>query len=525
MKRSPILHPFLFAIYPVLSVLAASLSLLDPAQVVRPLIISLVIPGLILALLYWIYKDWYRAGFLTSILIWMLFYYGYSYRIPQVISVFGVSISRHIIILCFWIVLFAFLSSGWLWKRIRPQVINNLLNISSGLALLYAIFLIASFVYSSGKDPLANWSRPVNPSEDNIHLSASYRPDIYYIILDGYARSDVLQTIYAYDNSAFISSLEERGFYIADQSHSNYGETQLSLASSMNFEYLDYLSFASGISTNRAPLGKMILDSRLRTWLEQAGYKVYLSGEYLFAEVNDPAVVFITHQAARLNTFESLLLESTMFEALVEEADINVSNYTYQTHREKILNGFAEVKSLINTRGPKFVFVHIIAPHPPFVFDSNGKAVQPNWEYTIFDATQFAGGTQDYENGYREQLTYINGLVIDMIDQLLNKSSTPPIIILQADHGPAALMGSSLESSCLEERFSILNAIYLPDHKNGVFYPTITPVNTFRELFNSYFGTNLDLLPDKVYYTFGDRYHFIDITQQVDTPCDIPGQP
>ncbi len=524
MKHLPLFHPFLFITYPVLSVLAASLTIVNPIQAIRPLVIYLLLAGLILLLLYFLYKDWYRAGFLTSIIIWMLFYYGYSYRIPQYINIFGNPISRHIFILCFWAVLIGILSTRWLWSNVRPRVITNFLNISSGLALLYGIYLLASVLFSMKQDPLMHWTRPPNPAEDNMQFSTAYRPDIYYIILDGYARPDVLSTVYKYDDSPFINNLKERGFYIANQSHSNYGETQLSLASSMNLEYLDYLSFAGGVSSNRSPLSGLIINSRLRTWLENLGYTVYLSGEYLFAEVNDPAIVFYSKDLKKLTTFESLLLQSTVFEILVDELHLTFSNYTYQTHREKILNGFSEIAKLGSATGPKFVFVHIIAPHPPFIFDRNGQSIQPKWGYTIFDVTKFEGGIDEYIEGYREQLIYTNNRVIIMIDQLLASSPTPPIIIIQGDHGPAARMGTTINESCLQERFSILNAYHLPGNHYEGLYPSITPVNSFRVIFNQYFKTHLDLLPDKVYYSFGDRYRFIDITQQVNTQCSIDSE-
>ena len=63
-------------------------------------------------------------------------------------------------------------------------------------------------------------------------------PDIYYIILDAYGRSDVLQTTYGIDNSVFLSQLQELGFYVAECSMSNYAQTELSLSSSLNLNYL-----------------------------------------------------------------------------------------------------------------------------------------------------------------------------------------------------------------------------------------------------------------------------------------------
>ena len=277
---------------------------------------------------------------------------------------------------------------------------------------------------------------------------------------------------------------------------------------------------------NREPLMDMVLKSRVRGWLEEIGYKTYLSGEYYFAEKSDPALIFSVPKTHRLTTFESLLLESSMFEILVEEGNIDISSYTYHTHREKVLNGFSTTKHLSQKAGPKFVFVHIIAPHPPFVFDRDGNPVQPDVEYKIFDGRQYTGGLDTYINGYQEQLAYINYLVLDAIDDIQKNSLTPSIIILQADHGPAAFIGDSVDTSCLKERFSILNAYYFPDGNTDVLYPSITPVNSFRVIFDKFFGTDLDILPDKNYYSiYHNPYKYTDVTSQVDRTCQLSEQP
>jgi hypothetical protein len=49
-----------------------------------------------------------------------------------------------------------------------------------------------------------------------------YNPDIYYIIVDGYARADVLREYYEFDNSEFLNGLEKRGFTVNDSSRANY---------------------------------------------------------------------------------------------------------------------------------------------------------------------------------------------------------------------------------------------------------------------------------------------------------------
>ena len=54
----------------------------------------------------------------------------------------------------------------------------------------------------------------------------------------------------------------------------------------------------------------------------------------------------------------------------------------------------------------------------------------------------------------------------------------------------------------LKERISIFNAYYLPGHALQFLYDSITPVNSFRIIFDHYFGTNLGVLEDKTYFTY-----------------------
>jgi len=87
-----------------------------------------------------------------------------------------------------------------------------------------------------------------------------------------------------------------------------------------------------------------------------------------------------------------------------------------------------------------------------------------------------------------------------LADEILARSEVPPIIVLQADHGPSEEMG-------------IFNAFYFPEDGRSYLYPSITPVNTFRLIFDFYFGTNLGLLEDRSYFSnYGHPYEFIRVT-------------
>ena len=118
---------------------------------------------------------------------------------------------------------------------------------------------------------------------------------------------------------------------------------------------------------------------------------------------------------------------------------------------------------------------------------------------------------------YTNQATYINSLTLKMVKKILAESDTPPIIIIQGDHGPGAYLDwTSKANSNMKDRFSILNAYYLGGQKSDILYPSISPVNTFRVVLNEFFGTHLEILPDKSYFSLWlTQFRFDDVTNEV----------
>ena len=523
MKSVRVIHPFLFPLYPVLVLISINFWQVSFWEGVRLAIIVIIFTLLLLLLLQAIYKNWHRSGFIASTILISITFINYSIYIPENLKLFSFHITRTWLVYLIWFIIIFIANSIIHSKRIRPDKITQYLNISAFLLLLISGYFLWGYVRDYFKDPLRGLVPIDETSIFSLNFNTDYRPDIFYIIVDGYARNDVLKELFNFDNTEFINYLKGQGFYVAEKSQSNYIQTALSLSSSLNYEYLDSLATEENGSGNREPLRKLIMHSRVRSILEEAGYDVItLSSGYSITEIKD-SDLYLPSSPTFFSEIEILFFNATGFQIILDSIKIEIDQTKYTNHRKSINYEFEQLGKIpeLHLNTPKFVFAHILLPHPPFVFNQNGDPNTINRPFTTGDGSHFEGTYHEYINDYNEQLVYTNHMLKKTISSVLQNSETPPIIILQADHGPGAYLDwKSAENSCLKERFSILNAYYIPHEAIHNLYPTITPVNTFRVILNSLFNTKLRILPDINYYsTWQNLYNFEDVSSKSQLPC------
>jgi Sulfatase len=162
--------------------------------------------------------------------------------------------------------------------------------------------------------------------------------------------------------------------------------------------------------------------------------------------------------------------------------------------RERVLCTIDALMAAISLHGPKFAFVHILAPHPPYVFGPKGEFVQERSAAT--DRNPW-----DDRAGYLAQVEFVNARLKIFIDSALSASRRSPVIIVQGDHGPATMGTFEVPSAdAARERMVILNAYHIGRDDCPV-SPDITPVNTFRVIFSCIFDARIDRIADRSYYS------------------------
>jgi hypothetical protein len=295
------------------------------------------------------------------------------------------------------------------------------------------------------------------------------------------------------------------GFYVAECAQSNYAKTDLSLSSSLNMDYITDLDPAlTPENTDRVSLWNMIKDNQVQEKFRSLGYTaIAFETGFYFSQLNN-LDIFYSPERGGFNEFEILYVRTTLLRLLDDAGGLARFHYTPEDRkRELILFDLEKLQELPALPGPKFVFAHLVIPHQPFVFGPNGEAL-------VVAEKVHKGQTyyteSDYRSGYINQITFISDRIIRVVQNIIENSSVAPIIIIQGDHGPSHYDTAT--------RMGILNAYYFPDAQ-PMLYNEMTPVNSFRLLFNTYFGEDLSLLEDVSYYSeYPEAYRFEIIPNQ-----------
>lgn len=477
-------YPFILGIYPPIALFASNVSQVDFGVIFRPLVISMAGSALLFFLIWLLIRDVSRAAFLSATLTLLFFIYGHLYNYVEDITVWGVPVGRHRVLLIFYVFLIILSIIFALRKGINFSAQNSSVNAIAIVLLIFPIYTIISYRFSVDKA-----AGSVQQAASTLEVkSGQSLPDVYYIILDSYTRSDVLSNVYGYDNSAFINDLENMGFYVADCSTSNYMWTHLSISSTLNMQYLQDIPAYDLAEDKDILTEELIKHSLVRNTFEGLGYKtVAFATGFPFNEISDADLYLQPpYLMESIREFDALLVETTLLRVFQDFGLIRINQTATALYRDRTLFALSQFDDLARLGGPKFVYIHIIPPHPPFVFGPNGEVVMPR----DFLSTEGQYTNDKYDKGYIDQVNFISKQITVSLQQLLSESSIPPIIIVQGDHGPWLQEG--------ENRISILNAYYLPKHTEGI-YPEISPVNSFRVIFNKYFQADYALLGDVSY--------------------------
>jgi Sulfatase len=475
-------YPWLFAPFPALFLYSHNLDEASGRTALLASGLSLALAALVWLMAWALARDGRKAALIAFVFCLMFFTYGHL----------GSSLDLPTWVLVPWGAAFLVIAALVLLTRRDFLVLIPGLNIFA-LVLIGSVTVQIAWprsqasIHDLGMTDLPEDARLAAAKPDT-----SLLPDIFYLIVDRYANEKVLADSFKFENSEFLGFLRSQGFYIAGDSRCNYLHTSMSLASSLNMDYIDRIrgekNFGQGY------VYRILKDSRVRRLLKSLGYTYFHQGSWWEGTSHNP---FADRNllASGIDRFWSDYFQE--FVGMTVLQPVAASLFIRPRKRAKLLKQFDQLQRIPAAKGPRFVFSHILATHAPYVFGPNGEAPRS------------AAQSKDFT--YTDQVRYTNKLLIRTITTLLKNGSRPAVIILQSDEGPKPderLLRHKRRYRAWQKDIHepILNAMAFPGADTSVLYPSISPVNTFRVLFNLYFGAHYRLLPDVTRAVSGEDF-------------------
>ena len=326
MKRFVLLLPFLFTLASLLQLGYISAIVVSPGQILRPLVVLWGVLALLIWPAYWLTRDWTWAAILLTVFVLGFYFSSDFFSTALLFIVTGTVV---------WLAIASLTK-----RKIHVFHFTYILGIIGCFFVGYSIYVTGKML---ARIPWRDYRQATNAAR-NFSLKGLSTPaiehDIYYIILDDYARSDILQKLYGFDNSDFIDFLHEKGFIVPVSDHSNYPTTPLSVASTLNMDYIQALTSGLENSHNRWLMEPFIDHSRVRALLESQGYKtISLSTNWTITD-NQTTDMYYHPYPVMLSDFESFVLDRTPLKYFKPALSSFASVPSVTTHREIVRYNF-----------------------------------------------------------------------------------------------------------------------------------------------------------------------------------------
>jgi hypothetical protein len=507
-RPRPVLHPFLFTAFPIVFLVARNTTDdIGPWEVFESMGFALAVTAVAFGVLWLILRDPHPAGFLASGLVLLFFSFGHvqDLRDPNHLHP-----SAHRLLIGYLLLALALILGTVLgtvrWRRAFGRLTPGL-NLIAGVLVVMNLVPIVVAGPRGGDGSIGS----------DVQLAAPAHPrDVYFIIFDRYADEITLRDRFGYDNTPFLASLGDRGFDVVTDAVANYPKTAHSLAATLNMSFLDELVTEEGTNSgNWQPIYECLQDFRAARALQSIGYTYDHIGSWWSPTHDDPTAD--RNYVYGRGEFSQTLIDTTIWPVLSGTVGISELQNANLAQYRRVAFQFDAIDEIEANPDPTFTFAHFTLPHPPYVFDAQGNYVTPDLVTEGLDAP------------YLEQLKYTNTAMLQMIDRLLSgPDEDDPIVVIESDEGPHPARLEADEDSFewpdatdaeLGGKFRILDAMYLPGEGPDADLGSFTPVNTFRIVFDRYFGADLPLLPDRswVFQDSTHPYRFTEITDRLAT--------
>jgi hypothetical protein len=358
------------------------------------------------------------------------------------------------------------------------------------LALLVAVAVLA------GSHLSVVLQRPARSPEDPVQavnlplVQETSNDDIFLIVLDGYARNDILRDRLGFTNDKLVENLRSHGFFIPSAARSNYTSTFASLSSVFAMDYL----LESG------PAGDSEI-AKARAYLRGAGPAVefFTSQGYEFVYVESPWSVSVCgpdvdtcYAHWSFSETARWLTEFTILAPLVDAGSWDIS-------ADRAMDQFAVLTELAgaDSESPRLIYAHIGIPHPPFVLDAECNRWANPSSLEWYPSDEDAGP-------YLDQILCTNHQLITLVEAI-DRHNPEAVVMVTSDHGITLERQDLVDPSQwtadqIEQATAVFTAYRMPDGCPLANRPDFELVNLFRMTIDCMFDGTLESLPGRQFF-------------------------
>lgn len=254
--------------------------------------------------------------------------------------------------------------------------------------------------------------------------------DIIWILLDEYAAPASLRNQLKFHDE-LIDTLQKKGFYVFDSLPSRRNVTIQSINALFNLD--DSIE-----TSNNFFAAYYLKQSKWVYQLQQSGYS-FVSLDFLDI-YSTPKLSYLPFFP---DSYFDQITSNTILSVTISKLGSKIENYN-----KEVVTKFQKIV-LPTSVMPKFVWAHLLIPHPPFLKNAKGDLnKQPI--YNVFDTSDKIAIKQ-----YLDYLSYGNSVVLKMLNKVPDwKNKT---IIISGDHG-----ARMFSKSYSPYQFTTFAAIYYP---------------------------------------------------------------
>ena len=387
---------------------------------------------------------------------------------------------------------------GWVVLVVLPVVATYLISRIERHDALDALFLALCAFLIAG--PVTSLVREASQAgiDETVHhdgsaLALSHRPDIFLVVLDGYAGNLTLESDFGLDRSTVIRRFEKIGFEVPVHAWSAYPATRSSLPSLLDMSFpLESGGRVTALTEKR--LSDMIGGSNsVSSILRAEGYELVMvesgwSGSRCGPEVDICIPAPIMDEA----------MFSVAERSLVGKPILRSMGYAFTVGAQHTMTWLdANGPSLSEDSRPSFVFAHVMVPHPPFFLDDSCRT-RFGRERNGVQFVRPGDELLERRSAYLEQTECVDEFVLDLTGMI----EPDDVVVVVGDHGTdqrnqLVRDPETWSRTDLEERFNVFLAVR-DGAECSVGDPVILP-NIFRRVLSCIANPDLEDLEPRMF--------------------------